>query len=98
MNTRKPWSLLAIAAALALLLPAFAYAYPAEVPRTGQTTCYDSSGTAVTCTGTGQDGDIQAGAAWPSPRFVDHGDTVTDSLTGLEWTINANPAGGSKTW
>jgi hypothetical protein len=69
------------------------------LPKTGQTTCYNSSGTVVTCAGTGQDGDIQAGVAWPSPRFVDHGDgTVSDSLTGLEWTKNANPAGGYMTW
>ena len=45
-----------------------------------------SSGASILLSGTGQDGDIQAGVAWPSPRFVDHGDTVTDSLTGLEWT------------
>jgi len=92
--------LLAIAAALALLLPAFVWAaYPAEVPRTGQTTCYDSSGTSITCAGTGQDGDIQVGVAWPNPRFVDHGDgTVSDNLTGLEWTKDANPAKGAMNW
>ena len=99
MITRQPWYLFALIAALALLAPAFAGAYPAAVPRTGQTTCYNSSGAAVTCAGTEQDGDIQAGVAWPNPRFADHGDgTVTDSLTGLEWTKDANAAGGTKTW
>jgi len=68
------------------------------LPKTGQTSCFDSSGASISCTGTGQDGDIQAGVAWPSQRFVDNGETVTDSLTGLEWTKNANLAGGYKTW
>lgn len=100
MSTRKSLNLLAIIAALALLLPTFAWAtYPAEVARTGQTTCYDASGTVVACTGTGQDGDVLAGAPWPAPRFIDNGDgTVTDSLTGLEWTKNANLAEQIKTW
>lgn len=50
--------------------------YPAPVPRTGQTTSY----------ATGDDGDLQKGEHWPSPRFVVNGDgTVTDYLTGLVW-------------
>jgi len=68
------------------------------LPKTGQTMCYDENGDLIGCAGTGQDGDIQAGVAWPSQRFVDNSDgTVTDSLTGLEWTKNANP-GGLMTW
>jgi hypothetical protein len=67
------------------------------LPKTGQTDCYNDNGTIIDCAGTGQDGDIQAGVAWPNPRFVDHGDgTVTDSLTGLEWTKDVSPVGG--TW
>ena len=70
-----------------------------QLPRTGQTKCYDTSGTEINCSGTGQDGDIQAGVAWPSPRFFDNGDgTITDNLTGLMWTQNANPAGNNMTW
>lgn len=58
----------------------------AELPRTGQRTCYDGKGTTIDHAGTGQDGDLQAGAAWPDPRFTDNGDgTVTDRLTGLMW-------------
>ena len=50
----------------------------APVPKTGQTTCFNEAGTAISCADTGQDGDIQAGVAWPNPRFVDHGNgTVT---------------------
>jgi len=61
------------------------------LPKTGQTTCYDSSGGQITCTGTGQDGALQKGAAWPNPRFKDNGNgTVTDNLTGLIWLKNAN--------
>ena len=71
-------------------------AYPAGVvslPRTGQIACYDGDGKFISCTDTGQDGNIQAGAVWPAPRFIDHEDgTVTDSLTGLIWTKNANPS------
>ncbi|MBI5375601.1 MAG: DUF1566 domain-containing protein [Candidatus Schekmanbacteria bacterium] len=72
-----------------------------QLPQTGQTKCYDSSGNQIACEGTGQDGDIKAGVAWPSPRFINNGDgTVTDNLTGLMWTKNANlpNLGLGKTW
>jgi hypothetical protein len=70
-----------------------------SLPQTGQTKCYDTSGIEIPCAGTGQDGDIQAGTDWPSPRFVDYGNgTVTDDLTGLMWTKNANLPGDVKTW
>jgi probable HAF family extracellular repeat protein len=41
-----------------------------NLSKTGQTKCYDTVGTEITCTGTGQDGEIQAGAEWPNPRFA----------------------------
>ena len=60
----------------------------APVPKTGQTTSY----------GPGDDGAVKKGVAWPAPRFTDNGDnTVTDSLTKLVWTKNAN-YWGTKTW
>jgi hypothetical protein len=63
--------------------------YPANVWKTGQTTKYS----------TGDDGDLEKGVVWPSPRFTDHGNgTITDNLTGLMWTKNADLAGGPKTW
>jgi len=66
-------------------------ANPALVPKTGQTTCYDSSGNTISCSGTGQDGEHQAGVAWPTPRFTDNNNgTVTDNLTGLIWLKNAD--------
>lgn len=50
--------------------------FNAAVPKTGQTTSYR----------TGDDGDLEKGVAWPSPRFSDHDDgTVTDNRTGLIW-------------
>ncbi|MGA7800956.1 MAG: DUF1566 domain-containing protein, partial [Gammaproteobacteria bacterium] len=63
----------------------------APVADTGQTTCWDGSGTPITCAGTGQDDELQAGVAWPTPRFTLNGDgTVTDRLTGLIWLQDAN--------
>jgi hypothetical protein len=53
----------------------------AQVPKTGQTTTYE----------TGDDGDLERGVAWPDPRFTDNEDgTVTDNLTGLIWLEDAN--------
>ena len=69
-----------------------------RVAQTGQKQCWDSKGEPIACAGTGQDGDIQAGVPWPTPRFIDNGDgTVTDNLTGLVWLKNANPF-GFRTW
>ena len=49
---------------------------PARLPKTGQTTLYLS----------GDDGALQAGEAWPNPRFINNSDvTMTDTLTGLIW-------------
>jgi len=52
----------------------------------------------ISCSGTGQDGELEKGVSWPSPRFTDNGNgTVTDHLTGLIWLKNAN-CEGLKTW
>ena len=60
----------------------------APVPMTGQTSP----------NGTGSDGDLQKGVAWPTPRFTDNNNgTVTDKLTGLIWMKNAN-AFGKNDW
>jgi hypothetical protein len=77
---------------------AAAYAGTVQLPKTGQTTCYDAAGAVVACTGTGQDADKGKGVAWPSPRFTDNGNgTVTDGLTGLVWLKNAN-CFSTQTW
>jgi hypothetical protein len=60
----------------------------APVPKTGQTTPYAA----------GDDGTLKKGVASPTPRLTDNNNgTVTDKLTGLIWTKNAN-AFGTKTW
>ncbi|KJU83570.1 protein containing DUF1566 [Candidatus Magnetobacterium bavaricum] len=80
---------LSIVLALIVLPMAAATAGAVNLPQTGQTTSYAA----------GDDGAVKAGAAWPTPRFKDNGnDTITDRLTGLMWTSNANAAGGKVTW
>lgn len=69
-----------------------------SLPETGQKKCYNASGTEISCAGTGQDGEIQAGVASPKPRFTVSGDCVNDNLTGLMWAKNANLPNASKTW
>ena len=88
-----------------LFISSLAQAGTVDLPQTGQAKCYNSSGTEISCTDTGQDGDIRAGVAWPAPRFMNNGDgTVTDNLTGLIWTQDAGTptvgscTGGYTTW
>ena len=65
-----------------------------KLSKSGQTACYDADGNGISCAGTGQDGDLQKGVAWPSPRFTNNNDqTITDNLTGLMWTQNGNAPG-----
>ncbi len=74
-----------------LSLPLAAQAGPVALPRTGQSACYDAEGVVIPCEGSGQDGEVQAGEEWPSPRFAENGDgTVSDNLTGLVWLKDAN--------
>src|SRR5919197_1060292 len=55
----------------------------AHLPATGQTTCWNSNGTVISCPGTGQDGNLRKGAAL---SYTDNGDgTITDNDTGLVW-------------
>lgn len=73
-----------------------------SLAKTGQTTCYNDTGTAIDCDGTGQDGNLQTGVVEPSPRFiVGTGVTancVTDNLTGLMWARSASPSGVPNNW
>ncbi len=55
----------------------------AHVPRTTAGLC--------PCGYPGDDSELRRGVLWPFPRFTDNGNgTVTDNLTGLIWTKNAN--------
>lgn len=81
------------------------YASTIELSKTGQIRCYDTNGTELTCSATGQDGELQTGRGWPTPRFEDNGDsTITDWLTGLNWSKEMGGptfdtcTGGVKTW
>lgn len=76
---------------LLMAIPAAVHAGSIQLPRTGQTDCWDELGNVVSCAGTGQDGDLLKGIPWPSPRFLDNLDgTLTDNLTGLVWLQNAD--------
>jgi len=68
-----------------------------QLPATGQTTCWDESGTVISCAGTGQDGDLKKGAPL---AHVDNGDgTITDSNTGLMWEkLDNSNTGGIHDW
>ena len=73
------------------LTSASVFACKVNLPKTGQTSCWDTDGNKISCPNTGEDGEIQAGTNWPSPRFTDTGDgTVTDNLTGLMWLKDGN--------
>src|SRR3990172_7779699 len=85
-----------LAILIVLSSASLSYAQQAQLWETGQTTCYDSGGNVISCTGTGQDGEIRAGVAWPSPRFFVSGDCVTDNLTGLMWA--KTPDASTQTW
>lgn len=68
------------------------------LPFTGQRVCFDSDGRSISCVGTGQDGELRVGVPWPEPRFVTGEEWVTDRLTGLVWSRNADLAGRWTTW
>lgn len=94
MNDRKKnwWRLSALfLLAVCFLSPSgLVYAGAVQLPATGQQGCWDAGGNVVSCTGTGQDGELRSGQAWPTPRFTAGVATVTDNLTGLVWSKNAN--------
>ena len=74
---------------LVMALASAAFCQPAPIWETGQKASYYS----------GDDGDLERGVAWPSPRFADYGNgTVMDNLTGLMWTKNANLPNGYMNW
>ena len=52
------------------------------LPATGQTSCYNSAGGIISCTGAGQDGSFIVNLE----SYTDNGNgTVTDNITGLLW-------------
>ena len=65
---------------------------------TDQTRCYDESGIEIACAGSGQDADFKTDYRLPAERFQVMTDVVLDSLTGLTWCRNANPAEFPLAW
>jgi hypothetical protein len=66
-------------------------ALPAQLWRTGQTLCFDEAGATRPCAGTGEDGELLAGAAWPVPRFKLNvaATFALDRVSGLVWPAAA---------
>ncbi|MBF0563849.1 MAG: DUF1566 domain-containing protein [Nitrospirae bacterium] len=88
-----------------VLFESFLMAGTVSLPQTGETVCYDSYGNKFPCTGTGRDGDKQAGLPWPSPRFTNpdgttpiNGYVLIDQLTGLMWTRKGNLSSSAMAW
>ncbi len=65
---------------------------------TGQTRCFDAAGNEIDCAGSGQDGEFRMGVSWPSPRFAQEGEEVTDRLTGLIWRRSASLTDAPVSW
>lgn len=84
----------ASAVCLMLLLSSIALAGAFEVPDTGITKCYDAVGNEIfPCPGPGQlyygqDGNLIHNGM----SFIDNGETLTDSVTGLVWQKGASTA------
>lgn len=93
--------LILLIAILLLAATLIAHAGTVQLPKTGQTDCWDTGGNTIACAGTGQDGDLQKGVAWPtSPsRFINNNDgTVTDNLTGFKMPIVSAASHGAMPW
>ncbi len=89
---RKDMKLILILLAGFSTLPATAH----ELPDTGQTLCYNGTGSIITCPAPGvalaQDGSYNPAASQPS--YTDNGNgTTTDNQTGLMWVKAGNSAG-----
>lgn len=75
-----------------MLITSFVFAGTIQLPKTGQTKCIKLvGGPSTDCAGTGQDGEFQAGVAWPDVRFVLSGECIMDNLTGLMWHKKSTP-------
>ena len=53
----------------------------APVRDTGQQSCWAVNGDVISCAGTGQDGELQVGVAWPTPRLKKTGPPRTKAYT-----------------
>ncbi len=65
---------------------------------TGQRDCFDAGGNPVPCAGSGQDGELRMGRAWPLHRFEVTETGVLDRLSGLLWHAEADLTGEPVSW
>jgi hypothetical protein len=88
---------LCIAGFFLIFVSAPAHSGTIDLPQTGQTLCYNSAGAFIPCLGTGEDGDLLAGIAWPNPRFTidDSLQCIKDNLTGLTWARDISAFAGN---
>lgn len=76
--------LVALLPLVSLVAPPLA-ADQVRLPWSGQEQCFDVAGAAIACAGSGQDGELRPGVAWPSPRFTRiycHGTGICPTQTG----------------
>ena len=80
--------LVAVLALISIARDADAGARRSRPVKTGQVTCWDSAGSATTCVGSGQDGELLRG----EPRaYIDNGNgTIKDNRTALTWEKLSN--------
>ena len=71
---------------------------PVTVFQTGQQGCYDADGHNISCKNARQDGAFCIGRPWPEPRFKADARTVSDRLTGLMWSREADCREAPLTW
>lgn len=70
-----------------------------HILRTGQHKCFDQYGRKRDCLGSGEDAELGIGLTWPEPRFsITDSTLVLDRLTGLTWTLSANPFEFPMSW
>ncbi len=61
--TQKFSKILIISLLFSICFIKVSYTGVIQLPKTGQTTCYDESGNVISCAGSGQDGDTQVSIA-----------------------------------
>jgi hypothetical protein len=69
-----------------------------ELAATGQLCCYDSGGRVIDCKGSGQDGELQKGVAWPRPRFSMTDVGIEDHLSNCLWHPKPLFDGACNSW
>lgn len=69
-----------------------------HVTHTGLSECYDTDGTHIPCSGSGQDAEYALGTQIAEDRFSVQGELIQDTLTGLTWPRQADIFTYPMTW